>query len=531
MRWLGPGLSLIFVFGLAAQAPSAFDLYEQGRDAEKAGHMAAAYLLYSQASALEPNNRSYWQHSQAVRFRAALEAGPKPAAIPETLDISEDGPLPIPAATYQDREEARKPLPPTELDAQKFLHDFDLQGDSKMLFEQVAKTFGLSCMFDTDYQEVPAFRFELAGVNYREALYALQSATASFVVPLTSKMFLVVKDTPQKRIQLEPMVAVSVRLPSAIAPQDFNSMVTAVQQAMTLEKVSFDSQQNTVILRDRISKVLPARALLQDLLLQRGQVVIDMRLIEISRNDMVEYGIDFPSTFSLNPLTTWLQNTFTLPTNLSGVLQFGAGKTLIGLGIMTPTLVATLSDTLGKVLYDAEMPSIENAAATLHVGERYPVATTGYFGPASFSGPNAYVPPPSFNYEDLGLLLKVTSRLHGNQDVTMDVDAEFKLLTGETSNGMPIINNRTIKTNTRMKVGEWAVLSGLLDTNDARTLSGLPVASHVPLLSFLTATHQRTTLHDQVLLLLRPRIQALPASEFPTRTYSIGSDTRPLIPL
>ncbi|MGA9624850.1 MAG: hypothetical protein WBQ65_10290, partial [Bryobacteraceae bacterium] len=69
-------LCLIVAGRLLAQDVSSWDLYEQGREAEKGGHMAQAYLLYSQAAAMEPNNRTYWLRSQAVQSRAALEAKP-----------------------------------------------------------------------------------------------------------------------------------------------------------------------------------------------------------------------------------------------------------------------------------------------------------------------------------------------------------------------------------------------------------------------------------------------------------------------
>ena len=50
-------------FALAAalpgQGPSGNDLYLQGRRAERAGHMAEAYLLYSQAAAMSPQNKTY----------------------------------------------------------------------------------------------------------------------------------------------------------------------------------------------------------------------------------------------------------------------------------------------------------------------------------------------------------------------------------------------------------------------------------------------------------------------------------------
>ena len=71
---------------------SAWDLYEQGREAEKGGHMAQAYLLYSQAAAMEPKNRNYWLRSQAVKSRAALEAKPMPPPPEAGLDPETRGP-------------------------------------------------------------------------------------------------------------------------------------------------------------------------------------------------------------------------------------------------------------------------------------------------------------------------------------------------------------------------------------------------------------------------------------------------------
>ena len=74
---------------LLADDPSAWDLYEQGRSAEKAGHMSQAYLLYSQAAALDPRNKTYWLRSQAVRSRAAMEAKPQPS-IPQPADLDKE---------------------------------------------------------------------------------------------------------------------------------------------------------------------------------------------------------------------------------------------------------------------------------------------------------------------------------------------------------------------------------------------------------------------------------------------------------
>jgi hypothetical protein len=531
VRTLAPVLYLILTCVPLAGQPSAFDLYEKGRDAEKAGHLAEAYLAYAQAAALEPGNRTYWQRSRSLRLRALLEAGKPPSAA--DLAALPEAAAPIPQASDQDRMEARQLLPSVELKAEPFLLDFDLRGDSRKLFEEVAKAYGLGCVFDGEYQAVGPMRFAVTGMNYREALYALESATASFAVPLDGKTILVAKDTPQKRVQVEPAGAIAVPLPGLVATQDFNAVVTAVQQALALEKVSFDSQENTVIIRDRISKLLPARALLEDLLLQRGEVVIEMRLLEVSRNDTIEYGIEFPNLFSLTALTTALQNQVSLPSGLGGLLRFGGGKTLIGWGIMTPQLVATMSDSLGKVLLETQLPSVEGQPASMHIGERYPISTGTYaaVGSTGTSTGAVFVPPPIISYEDLGLSLKVTSRLHEGGDVTLDVDAEFKLLTGETVDAIPIIQNRSVKSTLRVAAGQWAMLAGLLNPSDTTTINGLAGGSGIPYLGDFTRTKKRTKSTGEVLILLRPRVVSLPAAEFPTRTYRLGSETRPMVPL
>lgn len=500
--------------------------------------MAQAYLMYSEAAAKQPNNRLYWERSQAVRSRAALEAKITPQLLADAGTETTGGDWAEPAAppeqaTLQDLADASRNLPPDRVEGTSGTTDIDLHGDSKQLWTDLAKKFGLDCIFDADYQPIGPLNFRLKDVDYRVALRGLEAATGTFLVPLSSKLFLVAKDTTQKRAELEPRTSISIPLPPSMKQQDFNAIVTAVQQAVGLEKVAFDTQSNTVILRDTVAKVTVARALFNDLSRSPGEVMIDLRYVEVSLNDMLTYGLDLPDTFSLNALTNWFNNQVSLPSNIVGLLRFGGGKTMFGIGIMMPTIVATMSHATADNLLSAELRSTDGQPATMHIGQQYPVMTSGYFGPASFTGSGtAYTPPPSFQFVDLGLTLKVTPWVHSLEEVTLDVDAEFKVLTSTSVNGIPVIANRAMKASLGLKMGEWAVLGGLLDNEQAHTIAGIAGLTRIPYLGPLTNMYNKTKSNSQLLILMRPHLlSAPPDAGGPTRMYRLGSETRSITPL
>jgi general secretion pathway protein D len=517
---------------LAAGEPSASDLFAKGRKAEKAGRMVEAYLLYSEASAKDSNNQEYWLKSQTIRPLAEMQAKPPLGPNAHALSSAGENEPQLEPATAQDLALLRKPLPPTELKAAPGVKDLDFTGDSRSLFQQVARAFALECTFDTDYQAGRSFRFRLTAADYRTALHAMEMATGSFLRPLSSTRFMVVKDTLQKRTEMEPVVAVEVVLPETATPDSFRVAATNVQQALALEHIGLYAQNNSIVIRDRISKALAARDMLQNFMRPRARVMVETRLLEIDHNDVVTYGLSLPTQFPLIALTSWANNLkhLSIPQAINGVLSFGGGKTLLGLGVMDAALIAQMSQSKSAVLLDSSIQAVDGEPATLHVGDRYPILQSAFLG-ASSSGAGNYIPAPQFSWVDLGLSLKITPTIHDSEETTLGIEAEYKVLTGGAVDGLPIISNRQINSSARMRFGEWAVIAGLMNGQQARTVAGLAGLSRVPVLRQLTSTHTKNTDDSDVLVLVRPYLITPPPSETPAYSFFLGSDTHPRTPL
>ena len=384
---------------------------------------------------------------------------------------------------------------------------------------------------DGDYQTGPTIRFHMTEADYREALYGLMTATGSFIVPnISNRVFMVVKDTEQKRREVENHVAATVPIPEPYTVQEAQELGRAVQQLMEIQRFSIDTAHRVVIFRDRASKVRPAQALLSELLMHRSQIELEVELIAVSKTKSLALWVGSSHPICFVPFVDIGRNLRSSPSGFVNFLTFGGGNTLLGIGISSAQLVATWSRSAGQSIMKAEMRTIDGQAANFHVGDKYPLMTMGYFGTVT-PGEQVYRPPPSFNFEDLGLVLKVTPKVHDSKEVTLDVEAEFKLLGSQSFNGIPVIGNRKFANRVRLNFDQSAVIAGLVNDTETRALSGLAGLINIPVLNQIIGKSTKENDQNEILVIIKPRLLSLPATEIVPRQIFIGAESRLLTPL
>jgi general secretion pathway protein D len=113
-------------------------------------------------------------------------------------------------------------------------------------------------------------------------------------------------------------------------------------------------------------------------------------------------------------------------------------------------------------------------------------------------------PYPGAEYVDLGVKVKATPTLHPNHEVTLQLEFEIRALSGNNINGIPIISNRTLSQVVRVRDDQATLISGLLDKQETRSLTGLPGVATVPGVSYAGSTHNNSSNDTEFMILVTP---------------------------
>ncbi|MBZ5656845.1 MAG: type II and III secretion system protein [Acidobacteriia bacterium] len=567
-RLTRPVLCLLLCLSLPAFADQAKTLYEKGADAEARQNYEQAYDFYKQAYALKPKELRYRASFERTRFLAASshvhrgqilrDGGKLEEALGEfqkalEIDASSFIAQQELKRTQQMIQEAQNPQPqasagssalrrrlesaqgPVELGAISNVPiTLKMTEDTKVIYETIGKLAGINVLFDPDYTS-RRVKIELNGVSLEDALEVVSFETKTFWRPVTSNTIFVAQDNPAKRKELEQNVIKTFYLSNLSQPTELQDVVNAMRTILEVSRIQQLPSQGAIVVRGTPDQMALAQKLVDDLDKAKPEVVVEVAVMQVSRDKMRNLGINPPTsaTVTLQPnINTNTNNnnnnnnsnTSNTGINLNTLANLNA--TDFQVTIPQATATALLSDNNTKLIQNPQIRALDGQKATLKIGDRVPVATGSFQPGIGGVGINPLV-NTQFQYLDVGVNIDITPRVHAGREVTLKLTLDISAVTSFQNIGgiqQPVIGQRKIEHEIRLKDGEVNLLGGMLEDQQTKALTGIPGLANIPILKYLFSQTNTEHRENEIVFVLVPHIIRGPeASKASAEMLDVGT--------
>jgi general secretion pathway protein D len=337
----------------------------------------------------------------------------------------------------------------------------------------------------------------------------------------------VATDNPAKRKELDQSVIKTFYLSNLSQATELQDVVNAVRTLLEVQRIQQLQSQNAIIVRGTPDQIALAQKLVDDLDKAKSEVVIDVVVMQVSRDKSRTLGINPPTStsISLNNNINTTTTTATGPaggtgtvTQSSGTNSASGGINLNRIGdlnatdftitIPGATATAIMGDSSTKIIQNPQIRALDGQKATLKIGDRVPVATGSFQPGIGGVGINPLV-NTQFQYLDVGVNIDITPRVHAGREVSMKVSLDISSVTGNSNIGgisQPVIGQRKIEHEIRLKEGEVNLLGGMIEEDQTQSISGLPILAQIPFLKYFFGQDTRDHRENELVFALIPHI-------------------------
>jgi general secretion pathway protein D len=580
MHQWGKIVLFVWIAMTLAGCPKGRTNFNQGRKAQDLQDYDAAVEYYQKALKTDPENAEYQIKFNQARFNAGelhvknglklRERGDLENAASEfqkatstdasstvaeqelrktigMIDDAKRASSAVPVAPV-DKGDPLAQLPPEIKPLSRAPVNLKMSNDAKMIFDTIGKLAGLTIIYDPDF---PARRVsvDLNNVTLEQALDVMSVESKAHWTPMTENIILVFPDQPQKRRDYEEQVMRTFYLSNTVLPQELTEVVTGLRQLLDLKRIQQLNARNAIVIRATPGQLALAEKFIQDIDTAQPEVVVQVSVLEARVDKMRNLGILPGQTASVTvvpPGTTSINNnntsnngtnTGTTTTSTTGVLSLqnlshlNSSDTSVTLPNFTAN--ALLNDSTTRIIQNPELRSIDGQAAKLNIGDRVPVATGSFqAGVGVGSSAGGFVNPlvnTQFQYIDVGTNVEITPHVHPNHEVSLKVSVEVSSVTNQQNIGgiqQPIISQRKVIHDIRLKEGESSILGGLITKSDTKQINGWPGLAHIPILRYFFSEDSRSSEDDEILVVLTPHIVRMPEwTRSSLKTLYAGSET------
>ena len=394
--------------------------------------------------------------------------------------------------------------------------------DAKVVYEAIGRAAGINVLFDPDYTS-KRIQVDLNNSSLLNALRFVGTMSNTFWRPMSENTIFVAQNSRQKRAELDEAAVQTFYLINAWQQNDLNDVQTAIRNILTGVKIYGISSQNALVIRGTPDELLLAQKMINDLDKPRPEVVVDIAVLEVSKNWERTLGISWPGSVgvALQPpctssvtcsTSTSTTTTTTTATNsgstpsLYDLAHLKATDFAVTVGSTTANLLLTDSST--KILQNPRIRATDAQKATLTIGEKIPVATGSYQTGTATALVSSLV-NTQFQYQDVGVKIEMTPSVHYDNDVTLKIkievssDANQVTISGVTE---PIIAQNIVEQVIRLREGEASILGGIQTKQDQLSWAGIPGLSSIPILKYLFGSKDHQIMDNELVFLVVPHV-------------------------
>jgi general secretion pathway protein D len=277
------------------------------------------------------------------------------------------------------------------------------------------------------------------------------------------------------------------------APASFSSSADNV-------RIGVNRESNTMVITAPPSRWVQIKRILDEIDRSPGQVLIEASVLEVTLTNELSAGVNWSFVASNGKLTIVNSNnkTATIAPSFPGL-----GVTYLDNNIQA-AVDALKAVTTVEVVSAPKLVTLDNHIARLQVGDQVPVSIQSSQGTANSNAPLI----TTTEYRDTGVILNVTPRIAGPDQVVLDVDQEVSNVARTTSSGIdsPTIEQRRIQGTLALTDGQTMALGGMISSTRSLSDSGVPWIKDIPLLGHAFKSTDDNGDRKELIVLITARI-------------------------
>lgn len=246
------------------------------------------------------------------------------------------------------------------------------------------------------------------------------------------------------------------------------------------------------------------RNIIQNLDVQRDQVLVEAMIVEITLQDDQTLGFDWRALIDtgagVDALASSNTGLMAESTQTGGLYGLTVGLLNGTIPSVYAILNANKENTNFKILSTPEIVTINNQEAVITIGEQRP-----FLASSRVDENNNVI--RTYDYKDIGITLKLTPHINKNGYITMEINQTVKkIIEGTAALENPSVYNREINSRVTVKNERTIVIGGLIRDDTSFVEQKVPVLGDIPLLGLLFRKRVKQRERTNLLIFLTPHI-------------------------